>query len=198
MNGNRLEFRPRALRAPAAVGIALGLILTLAAPAVAHEKGVLKLASKVLTAGDSLPVAGEKFAHKDELTIVLINVAGRRELGTAPTDSAGKFTRMFFVPPGTQPGQYRLVAEAIDGDEVATLDVVVQPHAPPTPMGAMPGSATHEGMSMEAHPTGTPLQLMRARSRVGMWVAGVLIMACVAAGAVLLRQPHALLVEDRP
>ena len=196
MKANRLSSRLRAARAAAAVGTAVGLILALGTPAAAHDKGVLKLASKVLTAGDSLPVLGAKFSRNDELTIVLIGVAGRRELGTTPTDSAGKFIRKFLVPTNTKPGQYRLVAEAIDGDKVATIDVVVQAHEPAAPTGAMPAGAVHEGMSMEAHPSGATLQLTRARNSVEMWIVGLLIIACIATGAILLRGRHAVRVED--
>ena len=45
------------------------------------------------------------------------------------------FKRMVLTPASAAAGQYRLVAEAIDGDEVAALEVMV--HAATSAMGAM-------------------------------------------------------------
>jgi hypothetical protein len=169
--------------------VAVALVLAVAARGSAHEHGVLRLVSKTFRAGDSLTIDGAKFTRNDEVTLVLVGVAGRVPLGAAPTDSAGKFSRKFLVPASMREGQYRLVAEAIDGDEVASVQVVVQAASAAAPMKAMPTGAGHEGMEME--PTGEPLTLTRATSSAVRGMAILLIIACVAAGAILLRTPHA-------
>jgi hypothetical protein len=186
---SRGPFLKRA-RAVFRAAVTLGIVLALLGAAASHPSGVLKISSKLLKAGDSLAVAGERFAPNDGVTIALVGVVGRVELGTVPTDSAGNFRRNFFVPASAKAGQYRLVAEAIDGDEVASVEVVVG--AATDTMGPMP-----EGMSMESRPTGEPLQLTRARNRAVIWTASLFIIACAAAGAVLLRRPHAHPVEEQ-
>jgi hypothetical protein len=173
----------------------MGVIVALTGAAATHPSGVLKLSSKLLKAGDSLAVAGERFAEKDAVTIVLLGISGRVELGTAPTDSSGSFRRSFLVPAATKPGQYRLVAEAVDGDEVASVEVAVQAGAEsmePMSAGTMPA-----GMIMEGRPTGEPLQLARARNRAVIWTASLFIIACLASGAVLLGKRRVHPVEER-
>lgn len=193
-----MDKRPSSVRAVsvplrAAVVATLAVVLTVAS-AEAHEKGVLKLASKTFRAGDSLAVSGEKFSAKDELTIVLIGANGRVALGDVPTDSAGKFRQTWLVPATIAAGQYRLVAEAIDGDEVASLDVAV---SAPGAMAEMPGmehASGHEGMQMD--PTGAPLALDRARSSAVTGTAIAFIVVCAFAGVWLLRLPRPNPAED--
>ena len=183
---------------------AVALIALVAAPygtAFAHDQGVLKLVSKRFRAGDSLAVTGAKFTPKDEVTLVLIGVTGRVALGDIPTDTSGAFRRVVLVPASIAAGQYRLVAEAIDGDQVASLEVMVEPASAtasgPAPMAAMPGMEGmpgHDGMTKD--PTGEPLELTRSRSTAVTGTAIVLIIACVAGGALLLRGPRANPTEE--
>ena len=153
--------------------------------------GRLNLSSKLLKPGDSLVVSGEKFAPADALTIALTGVGGRMELGTASTDSAGKFRLSFLVPGVAKVGQYRLVAESDDGDEVASVDVVVQQGPAAEPMGTMQGGVMPAGMPMDSRPTGESLPLTRARSRIVRWLMGLLVIACLVAGVTLLREKPA-------
>ncbi len=169
--------------------VAATLVLAVVTRLSAHEHGTLRLASKTFRAGDSLRIDGTKFTKRDAVTLALVGVSGRVPLGEAPTDSTGKFTRDFLVPPATRAGAYRLVAEAIDGDEVASLDVVVQAASAAAPMEGMHGSAGHEGMQMG--PTGEPLRLVRATNRAVTGAAILSIIACAFAGAILLRTSHA-------
>lgn len=177
--------RARLVRYAATASILFAII----AAAPRHPTGALKLASKSFKAGDSLVIAGEKFAQRDAVTLALVGVGGRVELGTAATDSVGGFRRIFLVPPSTTAGAYRLVAEAVDGDEVASVDVVVQ-SAVGDSMGGMHGGAMSPDMAMPAHPTGQPLPLTHARGSAVIWTFVALIIACLAAGVVLLRTPH--------
>ena len=173
--------------------IPLALLFAVAAP---HEKGTLKLTSKSFRAGDSLAIAGAKFSKKDELTLALVGVNGRVALGDVSTDTAGAFRRVMLVPASLAAGEYRLVAEAIDGDEVATLDVVVLAVSAMAGMPDMPGMkhpAEHEGAEM---PTGAPLELVRPRSAVVTTTAIAVIIACALGGGLLLRRPRINSMED--
>jgi hypothetical protein len=168
---------------------ALAACVIAASPAMPHEKGVLKPATRTLMPGDSLAIGGEKFTKKDEVILVLLGVNGRVELGTVPTDSVGKFRRSFLVPATLKSGAYRLIAEAIDGDEVATIDVVVQAMHAMASAGAMPGM-THDMSQMALQPTGERLPLVPARPPAVLISLAILIVACAAGGTLLLRQPH--------
>lgn len=184
------------------VAIALALVISAVAPAEAHDHGVLKLASRTIRAGDSLTVSGAKFTANNQVTLVLVGVGGRLALGDIPTDAAGAFRRTLLVPAAARVGQNRLVAEAIDGDEVAALDVLILPastaaSAATTSMSDMPGRAGmagHEGVQMA--PTGAPLPLVRARTPAVTTAAVVLIIVCAAAGALLLRRARANPLEE--
>ena len=158
--------------------------LTVGAPLHAHEKGVLTPASRELSPGDSVRIAGARFTRRASLTLTLVGVHGSVRLGQVGTDSAGAFDVAVFVPAPTAPGAYRLVATASDGDEVATLDVVVAaavaPHTPDA----------HAAAPAMAMPTGQPLALDRARSPMVTGAVVVGIVLALAAGAGLLRRPH--------
>lgn len=163
------------------------IALAVGAPLQAHEKGVLTPASRELSPGDSLRIAGAHFTARASLTLALVGVQGSVSLAEVRTDSLGAFDATVFVPAPTAAGTYRLVATASDGDEVATLDVVVSaPVAAHTP----DAHVTAPAMAM---PTGEPLPLDRARSPMmtGTVVAGIVL--ALAAGAALLRKSHPLL-----
>lgn len=181
-----------------ALACALTILLGAALGSSRHPLGTLKLLSKTFRAGDSLAVGGAKFSTNDEVTIALVGVAGRIELGAVPTDTAGAFQHSFLVPASVKGGQYRLVAEAIDGDAVASLDVAVQPASAAAPMVMMPGETMPAGMSMESHPTGEPLQLTRASNPAVTWSARLFVLACALAGAALLRRDsNSILTENQ-
>ena len=195
MQMSRKISLPRVVRLLSSGALALGLTCTIAAHAAVHDHGVLKLVSKTFKVGDSLVVRGSKFTKNDAVTLALIGLAGRVRLAETPTDSAGAFSRAVLVPLSLKAGQYRLVAEAIDGDEVATLDVVVQPAFSQASMeGMVHGGADHAAMQMG--PTGEPLELDRARSVFVTVTAVLLIIASATAGAAMLRRPRTHILED--
>jgi len=160
------------------------MALTVGAPLHAHEKGVLTPASRELSPGDSVRIAGARFTRRAALTLTLVGIQGSVPLGPVDTDSAGAFDVTVLVPALTAAGTYRLVATASDGDEVATLDVVV---SPPVAAHTPDAHAAAPAMTM---PTGQPLVLDRARSPMvtGTALAGIIL--ALAAGAALLRTPH--------
>ena len=165
-----------------------GLLTIAVATAWAHEKGILKPATRTLTAGDTLAVAGEKLPKRERITLRLVGVGGRIALDTVQADSAGAFAARVLVPASVPPGAYRLVAVADDGDEVATLDVTVVAAAPATDHAAMdhPDEAV-----AAAEPSADPLALDRARSAAvtGSTVAAI-VLAVVLGGVLLRRPPH--------
>lgn len=149
--------------------------------ASAHEKGVLKLGSKSFAAGDSVPVAGEKFGPGATLTLKLVGLAGQRQLAEVHAGSTGAFRLTLHLPNDISEGSYRLVAIAEDGDEVAGVDVTVLPAAE---------VAEHVGHEMAGMPSAEPLALERARNP---WVTGGTLAGiglALVAGIALLRRPR--------
>ncbi len=148
----------------------------------AHEHGILKLAKRELVAGDSVPLFGEKFAHRGTITLFLTGIRGKVRLQQIRADEKGAFAVSLHIPGDRSPGAYRLVAVAPDGDEVASLDVSV------TMRSTLHGPTM--GMS-EAHPTAAPLPLERARSLWVSWGAALAIALSLIGGVLLLRRPGA-------
>lgn len=166
-------------RTSVVTGLAMAFLTLLASQINAHEKGVLKLATRQLVPGDSVGIAGERFGRRAELKIELVEIAGRTRLDTVRTDSLGAFRRAPVVPADLPPGSYRVVAVAADGDEVASVDVSVVVRA----SSLMPSQA-HE----ESAPSARPLVLPRARSPLVTGGALAVIVSTFAGGAMLLRR----------
>ncbi len=97
----------------------------IAADALRHPEGTLKLAERQLVAGSTVPIRGEQFADHGKLELLLVGVAGRFRLGDVTADSVGGFAKSFDIPADIELGTYRLVAIATDDDEVASLNVEV-------------------------------------------------------------------------
>jgi hypothetical protein len=151
----------------------------------AHEDGVLTVANREFAPGDSLQVTGEKFGARNRLTLVLEGLAGRVELGTVTADAGGTFATRVRVPTGLDDGSYRLLALATDGDEAASLDVIVLARTGHTASAAGDAEDTH-GME---EPSREPLVLGRARSPWVTGGAGSVAVLALAFGVVLLRRP---------
>lgn len=161
----------------------LGLVALMvgwpATQAAAHEEGVLKVASRQFAPGDSLRIVGEKFGGRNELRLLLVGAAGRIELATVKTDSAGAFTTTLRVPDDARLGTYRLVAVASDGDEVAALDVALT---------ARPAAAESDDAGTVERPTAEPLELERAGSPLVTGGAVVVAGLALILGVTLLRR----------
>lgn len=137
-------------------------LLPVAAPGqlLAHEHGVLILASRSFAAGDTLTLGGIKFALGTPLTLLLVGTPGRFALGDVRTDSIGAFSLRLTVPSDAVAGPYRLVAVADDGDEAASIEVSILPVRPAGPALAPAPADPHTVPSAE------PLRLARAHNRI--------------------------------
>ena len=182
-----------------AVGSLVAVITSIPAAAIAadalrHPEGTLKLAERQLVAGSTVPIGGEKFAEHGKLELLLVGVAGRFRLGDVTTDSVGAFTQSFDIPAHLDVGTYRLVAIATDEDEVASLNVELLAAVPDADeeQGHAEGAGHSEGgeHAENAEPTDEPLTLDRAGSP---WVRGGAIVGIIIAlvgGGLLLRKPQ--------
>ncbi len=171
----------------------------IAADALRHPEGTLKLAKRQLVAGNTVPIGGEKFAKYGELELLLVGVAGRFRVGDVTTDSVGGFAESFDIPADLDVGAYRLVAIATDGDEVASLNVELLAEAPSSDEGAghaeddsghVEDGHAHDAGPAEDAPTDEPLILERAGSP---WVRGGAVVGIIIAlvgGGLLLRRPQ--------
>ena len=163
---------------PVTLASTMALLATTSDALNAHEKGILKLATRQLVAADSVQVKGEKFSRRSSLVLFLTGLGGRIRLHEVQTDTGGAFAAMLHVPSVISPGSYRLVAIARDGDEVATLDVAVVP--------ARPASAT-SGHHETEMPSAVALTLPRARSAWVTGAAAFVIILSLIGGSLLLR-----------
>ncbi len=193
-----------------AVGSLVAVITSIPATAIAadalrHPEGTLKLTERQLVAGSMIPIGGEKFAKHGKLKLLLVGVAGRFPVGDATADSVGAFSESFGIPAGIEPGAYRLIAVAVDGDEVASLNVELLAESPAPDEGsalsedaglseddtAHPDDGhSHDVESAEESPTDEPLTLDRAASP---WIRGGAVVGIIIAlvgGGLLLRKPQ--------
>lgn len=95
------------------------------AEAAAHGDATLEGPDGTVGAGQGITLSGAGFAPGESHRLVLRGTLDDYELGTATAGADSTFTVELAVPAGARPGQYRVVALAPDGDEVATLDLPV-------------------------------------------------------------------------
>lgn len=129
----------------------LALLAFVTAEAAAHGEATLKSPVESVAAGASLTLDGDDFEPSEANRLILRGALQDYELGTASASADSTFTVQVVVPGDVRPGQYRVVAVAPDGDEVATLDMMVtaaspaggegREHAEPAPAGAAHASA---------------------------------------------------------
>jgi hypothetical protein len=164
-------------------GLTTALLITAVGTAAAHEKGILRPATREFPVGGTVRIAGEKFTQRSTLDLIIAGTHGRFRLTQVRTDSTGGFTAEVDVPANATQGAYRLLAIAADGDEVATLEIaVIAPLATTEPMEE---HGEHDGT-----PSGEPLSLQRARSGpVTGGTAAAIGIALVLAAVLLRRQP---------
>lgn len=168
-----------------AVVMALAILPVGGSGAPVHGDATLKSPASSVAAGDSLTLNGEDFVPGESYKLVLRGALAEYELGTASPKPDSTFTRGLAVPRDVRTGQYKIVAVAPDGDDVATLDMVVT---------AMVNAAGQEDLAGEHRdqPSGEARSddIVVERSRAGMeWgVIGLVIGLAAGLGVALLRR----------
>ena len=152
-----------------------------AGAAAAHEEGVLTLASPTVAAGSKLSLQGEHFSA-GSYTLFLRGALREYDVGSVEVGGDGTFALDLAVPPAVEPGAYRLVAIADDGDEAAAADVEV--------LAAPQGAPAREADAALTRPTPSAeeLDIRREWSGAEWFFVGVLFGGAVVGGAALLRQ----------
>ncbi len=177
--------------------LAVMIVAMAASQARAHEKGVITLASGMAAAGSTLQVMGEKFSSSTQLRLVLRGALSEREIGSAETDAAGGFVIELEIPAGVEPGAYRLVAVAPDGDEVASADLEVEAAPAVVPESAGAGAQEQAAGAAGAEPAASAMPIPSAEelaierrwSGFEWFVIGVLVGGATVAGMFLYRRP---------
>ncbi len=161
-------------------------LLLLVAPAVAHETGVVRLSTKQVEVGAGLSLRGEKMPKTGKVRLELRGALVTLSLGEVKTDSAGVFETNIVVPETAEPGNYKLVVLAADGDVTARADLVIVAATPSTERKDH-GTIVHEKMtSPEATDAMMPLDVMFTPAE--MSVIGILVLAGLAGGFALLQR----------
>lgn len=162
------------------VTAAVALVGVLGVPAAGGHGAVIRLGAQSVSAGDSLPVMGEEFGVRAEITLVLEGIAGRTLLATLRGDAVGRFETAVVIPVETPAGAYRIVAEA--GKDRAIADLLVMASSAGQRMMGHPAAVHEAGQA-----TAEELRLNRHRSDVETALAWGLVGALVALGAWLAR-----------
>jgi hypothetical protein len=167
--------------------VTAGLVAALAVPAIAHEKGVIRVISRDVTVGGELVVRGEKLSKNATLRMELRGTLETFHLAEVRTDTAGRFQAQVALPVEVKAGTYTVAVVASDGDVTARAELVVR--AGP-PMAGMPGMAGHEEMADAAGATGPHATADMMDVPVGTsgaeWGAIAAIIVLSAAGGVIL------------
>lgn len=150
-----------------------------AAPATAHEEGRLVLTRAAVAPGDTLEIQGLEFAP-GEYRLRLRGAFTTFDLPAVTASSQGTFRLAWVVPVESQPGAYRLVAVAPDGDRAATTDVTItETRADPA------GGTAHATHAAQREPRSEAMPLERTR-KPAEWAVIVLVIAVSLGGGVLL------------
>lgn len=177
----------------------LALILAVAVPAAAHEKGAIHLASDHVPIGGELGLRGEKLPKSADIKLVLRGTLDNYAIGEVRTDTAGKFQVRLTLPPHVPAGAYSVVAIAPDGDVTARADLVIAATAPAAVAAAEQGMAHMGEQEMPGpHATAEMMAVQRTTTR-GEWavIAAAIVLSFVG-GAVLLRRSAASAAHERP
>lgn len=189
----------RTVSAVAAVlgGLALGgtdlaALGTTSAPTPAgavHGEATLEASATSVAAGGTLTLRGGLFVPGEAHRLVLRGTLDDHELGTVTADADSTFTRELTIPADVRPGNYRLVAVAPDGDEVATLDLpVLEARRTQSGSGEATPAAEPTAPASSAEARADELSIERSRAGVEWGLIGLLIGLAGGLGAGLLRR----------
>ncbi len=161
-------------------------LLLLVAPAVAHETGVVRLSAKQVESGGGLTVRGERMPRSGKMRLELRGTLATLALGEVTTDTAGGFEINIVVPETTEPGNYKLVVLAADGDVTARADLVI---VAATPEAATDGHAfMAHGETPAPEATDRMMSLDMKFTTAEMSVISVFVLTGLVGGLALLRR----------
>ncbi len=163
---------------------------TAGAPRAPHEAGalheaVLTLGSSTAAAGGTLRVTGAEFHSVTTYTLVLKGVLDEYEVGSAESDSEGRFTLELEIPDNVRPGAYRLVALEADGEEAASRDLTVE--SAPADVDVESGEASPGDADANPMPRADELVIERRWSGFEWFVIGAALIGALAAGSLFYR-----------
>ncbi len=148
---------------------------------------MLEPARDRVEAGGELEVVGQRFSATTRYRLVLKGALSEHELGTAvETDADGGFDVRLSIPQEVEPGAYRLVAVAPDGDDAAEVDVEVLP-AVTDSASSEAGQGAADAGSTTRVPSAEELNIERRWTGVEWFVVGVLFGGALAGGIALYR-----------
>jgi hypothetical protein len=155
-----------------AIVFAVGLIVLLAAPAIAHEAGEgsgVSIEPSQLEAGGTVVLAGSGLEPDSDRVLQLVGHDLIIQFGTVTTDADGAFATELAIPGYLPAGTYEV--QAI-GDETLSTPIAVTAAA-----GTTAASTTDPGETVVA----------RSRSALELAVLGLVIAGALGVGVVLVR-----------
>lgn len=167
---------------------ALALLVTISAPAFAHEKGAIYLTSKEIRVGGELVLRGERLPKSATLRLQLRGTLETFPLSEVRTNAAGVFQARLASPQEARMGSYTVVVLASDGEVVAQAPLVVI--AAPSVAGEMSPmehkmmNTSPEATSM-AHPSAEMMPVQVATTGAE-WAGIVAILALSVGGGLAL------------
>lgn len=173
-----MKRRPTITRARIG-GVALIALASLAPWTLsAHEEGVIRLGAPIAAPGDTLEIRGEELPRSATVRVELRGALETHLLGRVTTDASGAFEIHVPIPAEAQPGVYRVVAVAPDGDEVARAEFVVAEVAATPPAGMPLGHAMATAEEMELPLELTPVEWAVVGAFVALFaLGGVLLLS---------------------
>jgi len=166
--------------------------------AAMHPEATLRSPVTSAVPGGTLPLAGSEFQAGQTYRLVLAGVSGEVPLLEVTADEEGSFALELQLPGGLDPGRYRVLALAPDGDGAASLDITLTAGSgmgmmQGEGMAAMGGEEGAGGMmgAMMAAPEARADEIVIERSRSGIeWgIIGLLVGLAGGFGLALLRRP---------
>lgn len=161
----------------------LALLVVGASPGLAHENAVLKSPQSAVAAGRALTLSGSDFEEGQTYQLKLVGALNEHELRPVTASSEGTFSIEVEIPATVRAGQYRLVAIAPDGDDVAGLDVTILEAAS---AAAEPDGA--RGREASNMPRAEEMPIERSRSGVEWGLIGLVIGLAGGLGIGLVRR----------
>lgn len=153
-----------------------------AAPATAHDEGRLVLARAAVAPGDTLGIEGLEFAP-GKYRLRLRSALTTYDLPAVTASPQGTFRLTWVVPVQSQPGAYRLVALAADGDMSAGTALTILERR-----GDAASEATRGAHDARVGASPEPMPLERLRTPAEWAVILFLIAASFGGGLLLLRR----------